>query len=278
MPIIPDMAFADYLAHPAYGSSDLKTFRAGPPAMVPWRRANRHEGTQSTRLGTAAHCLILTPDLFALTYAVRPEGMDYRSKAGKEWRDDQLAEGFDILTGEELVTVQGVRDAFRAKTAARESFNDAIGVEASMFWSCMDMLPLKGRPDWYDAESVYDLKVSILADRDPEGMRWGIMRMGWFHQLAHNRQGLVANNVRGVKFGRLVMVSPKPPHTVRLVHVADHDLDLLDLHNEATREEMAVCHARNEWPGTPDTWTAIELPASAAFTETDLEGTEEIIE
>lgn len=279
MTIQPALSFADYLAHPAYGSSDLKSFRCGPPAMVPWRRTHRNDSTPSTRLGTAAHCMLLTPVLFLAQYAMRPddERGDFRTKAGKQWRDDVAAAGMEALTADEFATICAVAEAVKAKLPNGATISDAAQVECSVFWTCDNSgLPCKGRPDWFTADAVYDLKVSIVADKPVDAMAWAISGNGWFHQLGHNRAGLHANGMPRVKVGRLVIVSPNAPHNVHLIEVRESDMDFLELSNENTRRAMAVCHRSGKWPGTPDSWQQIELPASTAYTEQDIESAEEM--
>lgn len=275
MTIKPNLSFPEYLDHPSYGSSSIKDFKVGPPAMVEWRRRNRSDGTKATKLGTAAHCLLLTPTLFSTSYAVRPddERGDFRTKAGKAWRDENLANGIEALSSEEWQQLQGISDAFLKKVGACRA--EAAMVEASIFWNCARSgLPCKGRPDWWDGVAVYDLKVSIIADRPFDSMVWALHGNGWLNQLAHNRAGLAANGVN-VKLGRNVIVSPNAPHNIHLIEVRESDLDFLELDNENARRGMMQCHENGVWPGTPDKWQTIELPASAAFTEADIEGADE---
>lgn len=278
MSIIRDLSFADYLADPAYGSSDIRAFKFGPPAIVPWRRENREEGTAATRIGTAAHCAILTPDLFERGFVVKPEGMEFRSKENKELRDQWLAEGRIILSQDEWKQVRAIHGAFAGKLPAFDALHAAAGREVSVFWTCESSgLPCKGRPDWHTTDVVYDLKVSIDAEKGLEPLSHRAHSNGWVNQLAHNRAGLNANGCN-IKLGRLVVIAPNPPQQFRvwLLEVRENDLDFLEMDNENTRREMAVCHRAGRWPGTPDQWQQIELPASAAFTESDLEGAEEI--
>lgn len=270
-PQLLDIPFRDYLALPNYGSSDLKSFRVGPPCMVPWRKANRAGETEATRLGTAAHCALLTPDLFASTYCVRPAGEkgDFRTKVGKAWRDKTLAMGLSILTDEEAMAVGSIRNAVKAKVGKTPN------AERSIVWE-QDGLPLKSRPDWFDADAIYDLKVSRVADLPFDRIPFAAHAQGWLHQLAHGRLGLAACGV-DVKLGRNVIVSPNAPHNVHLIEVRENDMDFLELHNADTRKGMLECHRTGHWPGTPDKWQTIELPATAAFTESDLDGAEEAL-
>jgi len=276
--LVPDMAFDEYLAHEGYGSSDLHTFRAGPPAMVPWRRQNRDDGTSATIVGTAAHCAILTPDLYGKRYVAKPDGMTFASKEGKAARNEWMQRSLTILTHDEAQTVAAVVRAFDCKAAARDSLVGALHSEASVLWTDRESgLPSKGRPDWFDSECVYDLKISVAATRGLEAIRYGAVRDGWFHQVAHNRAGLNKAGYFKVKKGRLVVIAPKPPVQFRvwLLEVKENDMDFLELSNENTRREMAKCWRRGEWPGTPEVWTEVELPVTAAFTDNEIEGAED---
>jgi len=277
---IVDIPFAEYLAHPAFGSSDLRAFRIGPPARVTWGKANRTESTHAMKFGTGTHCRMLTRalferELFDRTYIVRPQDDrgNFRTKVGKAWRDEQLAAGRVILTAEELDGLRGASDSAAAKVGECLDLSNA---EKSIFWEA-DGIQCKCRPDWFrDGEAVYDLKVTHMADKPFRALMFGAYNAGWTHQLAHNRAGLAAAGVT-VKVGRLVVVSPNAPHFAHLLEVSENDLDFLELDNANTRKGMAACVRANHWPGTPDKWQQLELPASAAFTETDLEGAEEAL-
>jgi len=276
MGIFHNLSFDEYLAHDAFGSSDLRSFKQGPPAMVPWRRANREDDTPSTRIGHAAHCRILTPELFDSVYVAKPEGMTFASKEGKAWRDENGSR--IILTHDEATAVHQVHAAFAGKLAAFDSLHAAVAREASVFWECQHTgLPSKCRPDWFDEHTVYDLKVSVDAEKSFDTLAFKVHANGWLNQLAHNRAGLNSTGCK-IKTGRLVIIAPSPPQQFRvwLLEVREADLDFLEMDNENTRKGMAACLQAGHWPGTPDSWQTIELPASAAFTETDLEGALEV--
>lgn len=271
----PDMPFADYHALSAWGSSDLKTFRVGPPAMVPWRRENGSPDTDATRLGTACHARILTPDLFDATYAFKPEGMTFSTKEGKAWRDEQA--GKVILTAKEAAVVGGVYAAVSLNARAERSLSGSAYQEASILWTDPDTGEVcKARPDWYDEDWVYDLKVSRHAG---PALSYRAYAEGWMHQSAHYRHGLRTLGI-GARLGaRLVVVNPKPPHLVYCVTVKDSALDVLTLENVNNLSKMRECRLANDWPGVPGEWTVI-APPDGAILETlgviDLSGAEEV--
>lgn len=256
--IHPGMGFVTYLALEAWGSSSIKAMRIGPPARVMWERANPRE-TDATVLGTAAHAAILTPDLFRADYDVKPWNMTFASKEGKAWRDDPSRAGKIILPFDIAAQVEAIRDAVLGKPGVYESLSGAV-VEASLLWTCPTTGErCKGRPDWFDGEYVYDLKVTRHAG---PSLAYQAYAQGWMHQLAHNRTGLRAVGIP-VRTGRLVAVHPDAPHYVWCVECREADLDVLALETEGTLKAMRECRLAGEWPGTPDEWTRIEMPQYA---------------
>ena len=208
----------------------------------------------------ALDALVTANKSFADCFAVKPEGMTFATKEGKAWRDDPARAGKRILSAADAATVACIRAAFQAKRPAAMSLEGAT-VEHSVLWSCPESgLALKGRPDWYDDEYVYDLKVT--RDAGPQ-LAYRAYVAGWMHQLAHNRSGLHANGLSAIKAGRIVAIQPTAPHYVWCVEVKESTLDVLALENENTTKAMAKCEATGEWPGTPDEWTRVEMPAFA---------------
>lgn len=75
-----------YHANDAISHSKLELFRRRPISY--YRRfiaktVARPEATEAFRIGSAAHCAVLEPDTFYARYAMRPEGIDRRTKDGK---------------------------------------------------------------------------------------------------------------------------------------------------------------------------------------------------
>lgn len=249
-------------AWPAWGSSDLKAMRSGVPALVPWQRANPTPDTEDTKRGTAAHCLILQPDLFERSFAFKPAGMKFSTKEGIAWRDDPSRAGLSVIEAAEAQIVRDVAAAFDAKGIARESLDNAVAIERSMLWTDETTGEVcKGRPDWWTTEAVYDLKVSRHAH---SGVALQAYTNGWMHQLAHYRAGLNALG-HPVRKGRLVVIGPKPPQQFRVycLEVKEAVLDVIAMENERTLAQLRDCRETNTWPGTPDEWKKVEAPPSA---------------
>lgn len=274
MTIERTLPFPDYLNHPAFGSSDLRNF-ARLPALCDWHRRNRTNGTDATALGTAAHCLILTPTLFHQQYIVKPDGMTFASKDGKAWREEQRAAGYsddNMLSQSEMAQINAIACAFEQKRIAAKSLRDAVAAEASVFWT-QDGLKCKARPDWFTRTCSYDLKISVHASKDIGTLRYRAWAEGWMHQGAHVRAGLRANGFPDVAKHRLVVIAPKGPSSVQTycLELSEHTLDVIELEMESIRLGMVKCVETGIWPGTPDDWETIEIPESALTADLDEE-------
>jgi hypothetical protein len=253
---------ATYRAWDGYGSSDLKAFRQGPPALCKWKREHPEPSSDAMRVGTAAHCAILEPSAFEQRYWRKPEGCSFATKDGKALKAS-VPEGAIILTFDECQQVDQIVAAFRGKPQAAESLARAMGIEASLRWNDIDTgLPLKARPDWFEDGWVVDLKISRWASE--QSLSFRAFTEGWSHQLALYRAGLVENGV-DIKGGRLVVIHPEPPQSFRVfcVELKDNWLDLMHLENERTIRAMAECHESGYWPGAPSEWFKIDMPPLA---------------
>lgn len=272
--IEPNLPMKDYLAHPGYGSSDLRTFRNGPPALVKWRRQHR-EDTQATIIGSAAACKILDPTTWDSMFWVKPEGLEFRSKENKDLRDRILEQGLTILSQSDAVQVQQIVDAFHSKERLSACLKNATAREASVFWKCnYSLLQRKARPDWWDHEAIYDLKISVHAQKSLRSLFFMAQQQGWLEQLAGGRAGLAAHGIH-VKVGRIVVIAPNPPQALQtwMLEVSEHDLDIFELQNEQAAAGVAQCEATGRWPGTPDDWIPFEVVG--IINEIDTKGAEE---
>lgn len=252
------LTFPDYIALDRWGSSSLRAMRRGPPARVQWERGNAREDTDATILGSAIHCALLTPTLFAKHYAIKPAGMSFASKEGKLWRDDPERAGRTILSHDAGETVTAIVAALRAKEAVRKSLVDATHVEMSITWDCPETdEPCKARPDWIDGRYVYDLKTTAFASTGRLALR--AFTQGWMHQLAHYRTGAIVVGMPLIG-GRLVVVDSSPPHFIHCLEVKVDALDLLELENIETLKALRECRLSGVWQDTSDEWLKVEPP------------------
>lgn len=119
----PPLTDAEYFELAYLSGSDL---RAGYicPDDAAWRRATPAKSDAMT-IGTAVHMALLEPIRFAEEVVVKPDDIDGRTKAGKEW----LAENAG-----RIVMAREMHDRARAYAGAFTTALEAIGVDPLGWW------------------------------------------------------------------------------------------------------------------------------------------------
>lgn len=168
-----------YHANSAISHSKLELFRRRPISY--YRRfvaktLARPETTEAFRIGSAAHCAVLEPNEFYARYAMRPEGIDRRTKDGKAAFAQFEAEnvGKVIIGSDELGDVREMAAAVNNHPLASQLL--AAG-KPELSWRVepRGSLALQCRTDWFNPAGcelshgrpyVADLKTVESLDSD----------------------------------------------------------------------------------------------------------------
>jgi hypothetical protein len=61
------------------------------------------------------------------------------------------------------------------------------------------------------------------------------------------------------------VIAPKGPSAIQTycLELSEHTLDVIELEMESIRLGMVKCVETGIWPGTPEEWTAVEIPNDA---------------
>jgi len=110
--MIIKMPVSEYRDLDGINFSSLKHM-AESPKSYKWHEDHPTEETAAMAFGTAFHAAVLEPDLFAGTYIARPEGLDGRTKAGKDWAADVEAKGFIVLSFDQAEQIKEMSRNFR---------------------------------------------------------------------------------------------------------------------------------------------------------------------
>lgn len=235
--------------------------------------ANDSEPTAAMRIGTAAHTLILEPENFAAEYAVAPEGIDRRTKEGKQlWADFQAeADGKIVLKGEEMDQLEGMRDAVMAHPAAHQLLTGCAGAaELSAYWNDPETGALcRCRPDFWRTDGVLvDLKTTD--DASPDGFAMSVQKFRYHVQapfyldgcrqaIEHGGEDLPITPGAPTAFV-FIAVEKKPPHAVAVYAL---DFDSLEIGREEYQRDLqtyAECTAADNWPAYGEQIQRLGLP------------------
>lgn len=207
----------------AVSSSYLKTMlHKGQAAAL----AQPGPETPSMRLGTAIHTLVLEgQDAFDAAYAVQPEGMDFRTKAGKEWKAEQERMDLTVLSQSERHTVDSAYVATRAYGHARELLEDARIRERSLFWQDRETrVWCRARPDAYGFVNGHVVLADLKTCANLDTFETDLFKYAYDVQGAFYLRGLYAVHDEAPEaFGApefwLLAVETAKPHRVGLYTV-----------------------------------------------------------
>lgn len=251
---------ADYHAHPAVSKSHLDKvakspahyFEAylNPDRVIP-------EPTPAMVLGTALHTAVLEPALWGEQFAVAPEGIDRRTKAGKEaWAEFEAgSQGKTLLKAEDADQVRRMAKAVHDHPASRFLLNLEGKREASYFWTDQDTgIECKCRPDWHSLDRRLIVDVKTTEDASPRGFAKSVANFRYHVQAHWYLRGLEAEQFL------FVCVEKSAPY---LVAVYAATPVLIAAGGRAAERDLATiaqCRAADQWPGYGDEIQPIDLP------------------
>lgn len=200
------------------------------------------------RIGRAAHMLLLEPDLFPKTIAIRPDEYDsWRTKASKAWLTEAQTAGKTVLTPAEMERVDGVVAALKSHHWHTDGILGGI-VEASIIVRDRKTgIWLKSRPDSIPLQSAFsDLKV--MNDTSPDSVRRAIKSLGYDLQMALAGVAMQILTGEVIEQMWIVAVESKRPYAI---HVESLSLDAIYWARMRLRralDTMAKCLSEGYWP------------------------------
>lgn len=266
--LIQDMPAEQYHADPGVSNSMLSALNKSPAHCYalhidPNRPSFGSTAAQSA--GTLAHTMILEPMRFAARYTVKPEDVDYRTKDGKSWRDEQRAAGLEVITRDDHLTALQQREAVERVPALRNLLAHGVP-EASAFWHDDRVgLRCRARPDWLHwtgPRRCVALDIKTISELTPQTVERHIAAYGYHRQAAHYTNGLRAlgYEVEEFVFG---FVSSSYPF-LAVAYVLDDETALQGADEVAQLlDKFAHCTKHNTWPAFGDGYQLIGLPAWA---------------
>ncbi len=241
------------LVSPAHGKAYLESPREQTPAL---------------RLGSAIHCSVLQPELYAQTYATAPEGLDRRTKAGKEAYEAFSAAnvGKTILSADEAALTEDVTIAATALLARHGVLIEKAEVMYAVEYCGV---PLKSAIDLVAKDGyLWDLKT--CEDASPRGAL-NALRSYRYNLQAHFYRTVyeIATKERPLGF-RFAFVEKKPPYATAVYEIGPELMSYAVADFEKAVTLYKSCTALDEWPGYPTEVQVLDInaPATAASTIT----------
>jgi hypothetical protein len=262
--IIHNMPDAEYRAAQAIAGSDAKQIlHPKTPAHYAAHMGGelKREQTRSMLIGTLCHLAVLEPHKLDGAFTEKPEGLDYRTKEGKEFK--AAAGSKPILDAAEVRAVRGIRDSIAAHAGACDLLRETDS-EVSMFATDPETgLRIKGRLDALrvlnDMEAhIVDVKTTS-AGADAHNFARQAASLNYHFSAAWYLRLCELNGLPPTRFYWLA-VETAPPYAVALYEVHP---DALELGRDMMREALdliADCEAAGEWPAYGDGVATLNLP------------------
>jgi len=264
---------AEYHANPAISHSKLECFRRRPALYHKKyiaKTIQAEEPSTAFRVGSAVHCSVLEPGEMPARYAIKPEGIDRRTKEGKEkWNAFELANaGKIVIDTDEAAQVIAMTDAVRQHPLASELFGNGA---AELSWRTQGSLPLQCRTDWFNADGcslshgrpyIADLKtVESLNGEDFGSFDKAVFKYG-YHRQAGFYLPLVSEILgRPVFDFFFVAVEKVEPFGVAVYRMTDAACALGQDETLDDLRRLKRCMDSNEWPNIDATVRELGVPA-----------------
>lgn len=264
MSIIYDMPAEQYHATDAVSNGMLTAMAESP--FHCWSKFHNPDRPQfgptaAMKAGTLLHTALLEPWNMG-GYVVRPDDVDARTKAGKEWLASHA--GREIITAEQHETVKQQIKAIHAEPTLHMLLTSGFTVaESSVFWQdAATGLQCRARPDLMTdptRKHVTVLDVKSTADASPDGFGKSAAKFGYHRQAAHYTNGIEAQGLTVDAFVFATVTSSYP--FIAVAYILDAEAaaqgfeevaELLDLYG--------TCKATGNWPAYGSGLQPLSLP------------------
>ena len=241
------MTEQEYRSAAGVNKSTLWNMRKSP-AHYKYYLDHAQEDTAAMKIGRAFHAAVLTPTAYKREYAVLPEGIDRRTKAGKEQYEEFIssAEGKEIITAQDAETIKQIAKAIRSN-------KDAAGLlkgtkrEKPFFWTDDNGILCKCRMDAVTTGRIIDIKTAQDADTDVfvrESMKYG------YHvQAAHYIDAYYKKIGSKTPEWYFIVVEKTEPYCVNILKADIGFLDYGFVVRQELMNKLIKCQKENSFPG-----------------------------
>lgn len=232
------MTNSEYHSRSEISCSQVKTILKNPyEFLVKVKR----EPSKAMDFGSCVHKLLLEPDDFDKEFAIMPD-IDKRTKEGKEIYASFMMEhgSKTLLNAEDFEKAKWCSNI--AKEIAGAFFKNGKAEES--FFSELESVPVRCRPDYYIEDRGIIVDVKTTADASKDGFVKSIANFGYHIQAAFYMDTLRSLGMRADKF-MFVAIETKEPFMIGL-----YELD-----------EVSIEHGRSQYK------KALELISSGKINE-----------
>ena len=217
------------------------------PAHYKYFLENQREDTAAFAFGRAVHAAILTPSAFKKDFVVIPEGIDRRTKAGKEEYQAFIdaSAGKEILTAADAETVKAIVKAFKKNRDAMQLLKGTKR-EKPLFWTDDNGILCKCRIDAYKAGLIVDLKTA--QDAETETFTKEALRYGYDVQAAHYLDAYQHKESAVRPEWYFIVIEKAEPYAINILRADIGFLDYGFIRRQELIEKLKVCQDQKAYP------------------------------
>jgi len=251
--------------HAAKGVSHSMLKHLHPtPAHLQTYLSEKHEPTPEQLFGTLVHHKVLEPNRPLPQIAIKTKAIDFKTTAGKEWREAQKAAGRLIVTETEFQDIDGCVNAIAQHPFCRKIF--AVGEsEVSIFkrYTLGGTVLRKARLDWIpEGNALVDVKTT--KDASPEAFAKEVLNWRYHSQAAYYLDIVNDSLERPTKECFIfVAVEKKPPYAVAIYNLVPKAIGKGRALNIADLATYIECSQSNHWPAYSPEPAMLDLPRFA---------------
>lgn len=217
------------------------------PSHYKYYLENPEPDTAAYKFGRAVHAAILTPTAFKRDYAVLPEGIDRRTKAGKEeyQRFVDSADGKEIITAADAEIIKNMVKAFR-KNKDAAALLKGTKREKPLFWTDSNGVKCKCRVDAYKPGIMIDLKTA--ADAETDIFTRESLRYGYDVQAAHYIDGYTNKVSSSIPEWYFIVIEKSEPYAINILKADAGFIDHGFIIRQQLIERLMKCRAEKAYP------------------------------
>lgn len=264
--IIEDMPDEEYHSTPHISSSKLKALINQTPAHYHHRflsgKSTSFSDNKNLIFGKALHCAVLQPWNFDNEFCVLPEGLDRRTKEGKNLWNDIQSSGKQPLSSAEFSSLVSLSD----EISKSEFWQKLMGLEPKFELSFFDK-ETKIRPDLYiepcnDYPNGLIIDVKTTVDASPIGFGRIVYKLCYDVQASFYKNFFNRNTKHEPEF-KFLAVEKTEPYLTKFYKFDEATKFVGDTRMTKALELLRDCTELNNWYGYGEDIEEIQLPSWA---------------
>jgi exodeoxyribonuclease VIII len=256
----------DYHVGPGLSRSDLMAFIKGPNYFKHYRKDKKSSRAMAT--GSAFHSMLLEPEEFRKDYVVAPDGINFATKAGKEFKE--LHNTKTVMKGQEYDRLNEMAIAVQTHPVVTPLLD---GLKEKAMWFKFNDVELKTKPDLITIkDKVYIVDFKTTRDLSERKMKYSIRDHGYDIQLAMVSMGLMHHGISLPMVPLIVWVENQAPYDVVVTKLRNENIMDAGLRIQLALDGYKHCLSRDEWPSK---YHADIIELDVAMIETDVKMNED---